>query len=91
MAKNPKKLPDEVFQEFLKFQKQEILEDLQEQMQKNRASWESRTIDEVALSRKKSIKYLSSSNLESDLESLQPNGKSTYEHNSSSQADFKKM
>jgi hypothetical protein len=30
MAKNPNKLPDEVPQEFLKFQKQEILEDLQE-------------------------------------------------------------
>jgi hypothetical protein len=39
MLKKPDDLPDDISREFLQLQKQEILEDLQEQMKKNKADW----------------------------------------------------
>jgi hypothetical protein len=56
-------------------------------MQKKRASWESRTIKEDTFSRNNNIESLSSSNMENNLASLQPNFKSTYKHDLSIQAD----
>jgi hypothetical protein len=63
--KNPDSLPKNISQEFLKLQKQEILEDLQEQMKKKKAAPGTSNIHNDALSTNNNINRLSSSNLES--------------------------
>ncbi|PLW17181.1 hypothetical protein PCASD_18139 [Puccinia coronata f. sp. avenae] len=87
MTKNPDKLPNDISQEFLKLQKQEILEDLQEQMKKKKAALGTRNIKNDALSTNNNIDCLSSPNLESKSASFQPTGKSIQDP--SSQADLK--
>ncbi|PLW42156.1 hypothetical protein PCASD_05628 [Puccinia coronata f. sp. avenae] len=87
MTKNPDKLPNDISQEFLKLQKQEILEDLQEQMKKKKAALGTRNINNDALSTNNNIDCLSPPNLESKSASFQPTGKSIQDP--SSQADLK--
>ncbi|PLW09397.1 hypothetical protein PCASD_22926 [Puccinia coronata f. sp. avenae] len=88
MLKNPDDLPDDISQEFLKLQKQEILEDLQEQMKKNKAARGTSNINNDALSTNNDVEHLSSSNLASESASYQPSGRSTQDPSSQANVEY---
>ncbi|PLW46676.1 hypothetical protein PCASD_03654 [Puccinia coronata f. sp. avenae] len=88
MLKNPDGLPDDISQEFLKLQKQEILEDLQERMKKNKAARGTSNINNDASSTNNDVENLSSSNLASESASYQPSGRSTQDPSSQANVEY---
>jgi hypothetical protein len=88
MAKDPDDLPDDISREFLKLQKEEILEDLRERIKRKKKSAQEKEItDSNPSNSNREDSALSSSHLDSEPPSFNAEGESTYERNPSSQAD----
>ncbi|PLW10466.1 hypothetical protein PCASD_23906 [Puccinia coronata f. sp. avenae] len=89
MAKDPDDLPDDISQEFLKLQKEEILEDLREQLKaKKKSTQEKETANSNPSKSNKEAKALSSSYFNSEPASFDANGQSSNNQDPLSQANM---
>ncbi|PLW10012.1 hypothetical protein PCASD_24263 [Puccinia coronata f. sp. avenae] len=84
MAKDPDDLPNDISQEFLKLQKEEILEDLQERLKAKKK----RTQEKDTANSNKEAEVLSSSYFDSEPASFDANGQSSNNQDPSSQANM---
>jgi hypothetical protein len=84
MAKDPDNLPNDISQEFLKLQKEEILEDLQERLKAKKK----RTQEKDTADSNKEAEALSSSYFDSEPASFDADGQSSNNQDPSSQANM---
>ncbi|PLW38437.1 hypothetical protein PCASD_10351 [Puccinia coronata f. sp. avenae] len=89
MAKDPAYLPTEISQDFLKLQKEEILEDLKERLKvKKKSAQEKQTANSNPSNSNKEFNALSSSYFERKPASFNVNGQSYKNEDPSSQANM---